>query len=74
MPSENNRNPSSEAKHQRELLKDYFSHVGALAGQEDRILDVSTNNPGGRSWHLSVLLGITISPFQDYPIIPRTFI
>ena len=30
-------NPSREAKHQRDLLKDYFNNVGALAGQENRI-------------------------------------
>ena len=34
---ENFRNPSREAKHQRDLLKEYFNHVGALAGQEDRV-------------------------------------
>ena len=34
---ENFRNPSREAKHQRDLLKDYFNHVGVLAGQEDRV-------------------------------------
>ena len=34
---ENLRNPSREAKHQRDLLKDYFNHVGALPGQEDRV-------------------------------------
>ena len=34
---ENFRNPSREAKHQRDLLKDYCDHVGALAGQEDRV-------------------------------------
>ena len=34
---ENFRNPSMEAKHQRDLLKDYFNHVGVLAGQEDRV-------------------------------------
>ena len=34
---ENLRNPSREAKHQRDLLKDYFNHVGAPAGQEDRV-------------------------------------
>ena len=34
---ENLRNPSRETKHQRDLLKDYFNHVGALAGQEDRV-------------------------------------
>ena len=37
VPNENNGNPSREAKHQQELLKDYFSHVRALAGQEDSI-------------------------------------
>ena len=34
---ENVRNPSREAKHQQNLLKDYFNNLGALAGQEDRI-------------------------------------
>ena len=29
----NFRNPSREGKHQRDLLKDYFLHVGALAWQ-----------------------------------------
>ena len=33
----NFRNPSTEDKHRRDLLKDYFNHVGALAGQEDRV-------------------------------------
>ena len=33
----NIRNPSSEAKHQQDLLKDYFNHVGTMAGQEDRV-------------------------------------
>ena len=59
MPDENYRNPLREAKHQLEVLKDYFNHIGALAGQEDRIRDVSTKNPGGRSWHLSVLFRAT---------------
>ena len=31
---ENLTNPSREAKHQRDLLKDYFNHVGVLAGQD----------------------------------------
>ena len=35
--NENLRNPSREAKHQRDLLKDYFNHVGVLARQEDRV-------------------------------------
>ena len=30
-------NPMREAKHQRELLKDFFNHLGALAGEENRI-------------------------------------
>ena len=34
---ENVRNPSREAKHQRNLLKDYFNNLGAMAGQENRI-------------------------------------
>ena len=37
VPNENYWNPLSEAKHQRELLKDCFNYVGALAWQEDRI-------------------------------------
>ena len=37
VPNENYRNPLREAKHQQELLKDYFDHVVALAGQENRI-------------------------------------
>ena len=37
VPRENHRNLSSEAKHQRDLLKDYLSHVFALAGQEDTV-------------------------------------
>ena len=34
---ENFKDPSRETKHQRDLLKDYFNHVGALARQEDRV-------------------------------------
>ena len=37
VPNGNYRNPSREAKHQQELLKDNFNNVGALAGQEERI-------------------------------------
>ena len=36
VPDDNYRNPSMETKHQPELLKDSFNHLGALAGQEDR--------------------------------------
>ena len=32
---ENCWNPSRKAKQQRDLLKNFFNHVGALAGQED---------------------------------------
>ena len=35
--NENFRNPSREVKHQRDLLKDYFNHLGVLAGREDRV-------------------------------------
>ena len=49
VPNENYRNPLREAKHQRELLKDYFSHMRTLPGQMDKIRDVSIYNPGGRS-------------------------
>ena len=66
VPDDNYRNHFREAKHKRDLLKNYFNHMGALTGQEDRILDESAKYPGGRrSWHLSVLY---------CPIIPRTFI
>ena len=37
VPDDNYRNLLKEAKHQRDLMKDYFNHVGALTGQEDRI-------------------------------------
>ena len=33
----NFRNPSREGKHQQDLLKDYFNHMGVLAGQEGRV-------------------------------------
>ena len=36
VPDENYRNPSSEAKYQQDVLKDFFNHLGALSGQEDR--------------------------------------
>ena len=37
VPDDNYRNPSRKARHQRDLLKDYFIHLGVLAGKEDRI-------------------------------------
>ena len=60
VPNENHRNPSREAKHQRNLLKDNFNYIGALAGQEDRVYDIKRNYPGyKRSWHLSVIFRTT---------------
>ena len=35
--NDSQRNPSRLAKRQRDLLKDYFNNLGAMAGQEDRI-------------------------------------
>ena len=37
LPDKDHRNRSREAKYQRNLLKDYFNYIGALAGLEDRI-------------------------------------
>ena len=37
LPNENYKNLSREAKHQQDLLKDYFNHMLTLAGQADRI-------------------------------------
>ena len=34
---DNYRNPLRNAKRQRDLLKNYFNHLGALAGQKERI-------------------------------------
>ena len=44
------RNHLREAKHKRDVLSDYFDHVGALAGQRRR---------ERRSWHLPVLFRTT---------------
>ena len=55
MPCKNYMDPSREAKHQRDQLKDYFNHLGALSGQEDKIRDVIRNCLGDRrGGHLSV--------------------
>ena len=35
--NENFRNPSRDTKHRRDLLKDYYNNLGALAGQDYRI-------------------------------------
>ena len=40
VPDENYRNPLREARHQRDLLKDYFNYLSASAGQ-DRIWEKS---------------------------------
>ena len=36
VPDENCRSNLREAKHQRDLLKDYFNHIGVLAGEEEK--------------------------------------
>ena len=58
VPYDNNRNPPREAKHQQELLKDYFNHVGALSGQ---LLRCVNQQPLGRSLHIAILFRFTIS-------------
>ena len=37
VPNENYRSPLREAKHQRDLQKGYFNHLGALNWQEHRV-------------------------------------
>ena len=67
VPEENHRN-LREAKHQRDLPKDFFNHIGALAGQEDRIGVVKSNNPREISWHLSAFFRTT-QLFQEFLLI-----
>ena len=38
----NYKKPLRKAKHQQDILKDYFNHLDALAGQGGRIWNVST--------------------------------
>ena len=52
---ENFRNPLREAKHQRNLQKDYFNHMGALAGSWTEI----KKTEGRTCCHLSVLFRTT---------------
>ena len=68
MPDDNYSNPSREAKHQPDLKTDYFNHLGALAWQEDLDMRCFNQLPWGQEKLAH------ISPFQDYPIIPNTFI
>ena len=52
VPDENCWNQPREAKHQLNLLREYFDHIGALAGQES-ISDMTRTNPGDiKDWHL----------------------
>ena len=37
VPDGNYGNPSMEVKYQRDLMKDYLNHLGALAGEDDRV-------------------------------------
>ena len=59
VPNENYRNPSKQAKHQRELLQS--SGGISYVGQDLRCV---RQQPWGRNWHLGVFR-TTISPFQD---------
>ena len=64
VPDDNYRNPFREAKHQRDLQNDYFNHVGHLLGRRT----------GSEMWQPNTLGQkklTSISPCQDYPIIPR---
>ena len=70
-PNENYRNPLREAKHQLELLKDYFNHVGALDGQKDRIWDVSTNNLGAEAGIYQSFLGLLSVLFRTTQLFPE---
>ena len=72
VPNDNYRNPSREAKHQRELLTTSIMYVHWLGRKQD--LRCVNQQSWGKGWHLSVLFRTSISRFQDYPIIPRTFI
>ena len=74
VPNENYRNPLGEAKHQREPLEDYSNHMEGIGWAGGLDLRCVNQQPGGRSCHLSVVFRTAISQFQDYSIIPRTFI
>ena len=54
-PNGNFQNPSREAKHQQDLLKDYFNNLGALDGQGKRFKKTEKTT----SCHLSVLFRTT---------------
>ena len=54
-PNENFRNPSSEAKHQRDLLKDFFNNALGLPGKREGI----TKTGKSTSCHLSGLFRTT---------------
>ena len=60
---ENWRNPSREAKQQRDLLNDYFNHISALAGQEERIGRCEKDLP------LEQKKLVSVSPFQDHNVL-----
>ena len=57
VPDDNYWNPSRKARHQRDLMKDYFNHLGALAGSYPGRWEL----PWGQKKLAS------ISPSQDYP-------
>ena len=57
VPNENYMNPSREAKHQQELLKDYFNHGISWVGRQD--LRCVIQQPCGQNL-------VSVSPFQDH--------
>ena len=63
MPDDICRNPWRKAKHQQELLKDYFNHHRASAGQDRSEMEATLGTEEA-----------DVSPFQNYSIIPITFI
>ena len=67
VPNKYHRNPSREVKHHPELLKDYWGYRG-IGWPEGQDLRCVNQQPWGQKKLPS------ISPFQDYPIILKTFI
>ena len=55
-------NPANSAKEQRDYLKDWFNHAGAVPWQD------------GKVWLVSEEQEQIISTFQGHPIIPETFL
>ena len=79
VPNEKYRNPLREPKHQRELLKKSRGGYWLARRTGSEVCQPNTLGTEAGIYQsfsglLSVLLRTTISPFQDYPIIPGTFV